>query len=98
MPSWWRPFRASTIDDHVDGQVIAGVDFEVGANTITQFKALPFEFPFEGRVLEADDLWNAHQFAHQLQAVNPPEGSEHLAQFEGQQFVTVSSDLPIGFH
>ena len=42
------------VHDHVDGEIVAGEDFEVRADLVAQGEALPFEFAAERGVFRAD--------------------------------------------
>ena len=70
--------------DHVDAEVVAGVDAEVGANFVARVEAFEFDESVEGGVLHAFDFGDVEEAADHVVVEDFAVGGEHLAEFEGE--------------
>ena len=70
--------------DHVDSEVVAGVDAEVGAMFVAQIEAFEFDEAVEGGVLHAFDFGDVEEAVDHVVVEDFAVGGEHLAEFEGE--------------
>src|ERR1035438_7858535 len=77
--------------DHVDSQVVSGVDTKVWPPRITKGESFKFQQTVEGRVFHSLDFWNVHQSPDCLRVVDLPARRKHRPQFERQHVWIVST-------
>jgi len=82
----------AAVHHHVDGEIVAGVDLEVGSDLVAQNQSLPFQVAPQRRVLGPEALGDAEQTAVNVQRINLPEGGEHRAEFEPDEAVARSAE------
>src|SRR6266540_4961280 len=64
------------VDDHVDREIVAGVQLEVRPKLVAQGQSLPLQLTVERRVLDADQIGDLEQVREHLERIDPPEGRE----------------------
>ena len=68
--------------NHVDAEVVAGVDLEVGAHFVANAEAFQFFESAEGGVLDAFERGNGEKAADGCLVVDHAVGCEHFSEFE----------------
>ena len=81
--------------DHIDGEVIPGVDSKIGATSIAETESGPFQFARERGMLDPDQLRDLQEFLEHRHGIDRPKRSEHLAEFESKESVAGQADRPV---
>src|SRR5207245_11379035 len=72
-----------SIFDHVDAQIISGIDAEIWPVRVAKSEPLQFDRPVERRMLDAFDFWNVHQAPESFFIKDFAIRREHWPQLEG---------------
>jgi len=71
--------------NQIDGQIVAGVDAEVGPNGIAHRQSLPFQIPAERAVFGANELRHLQQRPEGVEIPDSAKGHEHGAEFKTEK-------------
>src|SRR6266542_3148938 len=82
----------AAVDDHVDREIVAGVQLEVGPKLVAQGQSLPLQLTVERRVLDADQIGDLEQIREHLERIDPPEWGEHFAELEAEDWTNALGD------